>query len=102
MPRSVYLPRPARKRISSRRQHRCSACRAALTRTALADCVLVTATSVQDRDGARPLLDQLAAAFSRVRLIWADGGYAGKLVDWAHTGLNRAAEGQRRRTTSVS
>jgi transposase len=48
-------------------------------------CVLVTAASVQDRDGARPLLNQLAAACRRVRLIWADGGYAGKLVDWTKT-----------------
>jgi transposase len=50
-------------------------------------CVLVTAASVQDRDGARPLLDQLAASFRRTRLVWADGGYAGKLVDWARTSL---------------
>jgi transposase len=42
-------------------------------------CVLV----VQDRDGARPLLDMLASACRRVRLIWADGGYAGKAVTWA-------------------
>ena len=46
-------------------------------------CVLVTAASVQDRDGARPLLSMLAASCQRVRLVWADGGYAGKLVDWA-------------------
>lgn len=46
-------------------------------------CVLITPASVQDRDGARPLLTQLAAACRRVRLVWADGGYAGKLVTWA-------------------
>lgn len=51
-------------------------------------CVLVTAGSVQDRDGARPVLQALAAAHRRVRLVWADGGYAGKLVDWAKAGLN--------------
>jgi transposase len=45
--------------------------------------VLVTAASVQDRDGARPLLEQLRASCGRIRLVWADGGYAGKLVDWA-------------------
>jgi transposase len=50
-------------------------------------CVIVTAASVQDRDGARPLLKQLAAAFRRTRLVWADGGYAGKLLDWARTSL---------------
>lgn len=48
-------------------------------------CVLVTAASVQDRDGARPLLEQLRASCGRIRLVWADGAYAGKLVDWALT-----------------
>jgi len=45
--------------------------------------VLVTAASVQDRDGARPLLWNLRKAFPTVKLAWADGGYAGKLVTWA-------------------
>ena len=45
--------------------------------------IVVTAASVQDRDGARPLLWRLAASFGTVTLIWADGGYAGKLVTWA-------------------
>ena len=45
--------------------------------------VLVTAASVQDRDAARPLLWNLRRAFPSIRLAWADGGYAGKLVTWA-------------------
>ena len=49
--------------------------------------VLVTAASVQDRDGAKPLLWNLRKAFPSVRLAWADGGYAGKLVAWARTKL---------------
>ena len=49
--------------------------------------VLVTAASVQDRDAARPLLWNLRRAFPSVKLAWADGGYAGKLVTWARTGL---------------
>ena len=28
------------------------------------------------------LLNKVKGSFSRLRLIWADGGYAGKLVDW--------------------
>jgi transposase len=51
-------------------------------------CVLVTAASVQDRDGARPLLTKLATSCQRVRLAWADGGYAGKFVTWAKTAHN--------------
>lgn len=44
--------------------------------------VLVTSASVQDRDGARTLLAPLAARFPSITLIWADGGYTGKLVSW--------------------
>jgi len=44
--------------------------------------VVVHAASVQDRDGARLVLAKLLGHFPRLRLLWADGGYAGKLVDW--------------------
>jgi putative transposase len=47
--------------------------------------VLVTAASVQDCDAARPLLFNLRRAFPTVKLAWAGGGYAGKLVTWAKT-----------------
>jgi transposase len=69
----------AGKKINGRKRH------VAVDTLGLLLCVLVTAASVQDRDGARPLLSLLAASCSRVRLVWADGGYAGKLVDWAKT-----------------
>jgi len=49
--------------------------------------VLITAASVQDRDAAKPLLWNLRKAFPLVKLAWADGGYAGKLVTWAKTAL---------------
>ena len=45
--------------------------------------VLVTAASVQDRDGGRRLLERLRFAMPSVALVWADGGYAGRLVRWA-------------------
>jgi putative transposase len=44
--------------------------------------VLVTAANVQDRDGARRLLSILASQFRRLRVIWADGAYAGTLPSW--------------------
>ena len=44
--------------------------------------VLITAASVQDRDAAKPLLWNLRKAFPAVRLAWADGIYAGKLIPW--------------------
>ena len=49
--------------------------------------VLITTAGVQDRDGAKPLLWNLRRAFPSVKLAWADGGYAGKLVTWARTTL---------------
>lgn len=45
--------------------------------------VVVHAASIQDRDGAKLVLRELIGRFSRLSLIWADGGYAGKLIDWA-------------------
>ena len=45
--------------------------------------VVVHAANIQDRDGARLVLERLKAGFERLKLIWADGGYAGKLVEWA-------------------
>jgi len=46
---------------------------------------------VQDRDGARLVLALLRHTFTRLRLIWADGGYAGQLLGWVRNlrGRNR-------------
>ena len=44
--------------------------------------VLVTAASVQDRDGGRRVLDHARMAMPSIALVWADGGYAGQLVAW--------------------
>ena len=54
--------------------------------------VLATPASVQDRDAARPLLWNLRRARRRVRLAWADGGYAGRLVPWASAALRLTVE----------
>ena len=43
---------------------------------------VVTAASVQDRDGATDLLGRLDHKFWRLRLIWADQAYAGDLLRW--------------------
>lgn len=44
--------------------------------------VVVHPADVQDRDGAKLVLEKIIGAFRRLRLIWADGGYAGRLVEW--------------------
>jgi putative transposase len=51
--------------------------------------VRVTAASVQDRDGAKVLLNVLRHWFTRLRCIWADGAYAGALETWV-TWLRRS------------
>jgi putative transposase len=44
--------------------------------------VVVSAASVQDRDGAKLVFQKIKSTFSRLKLIWADGAYAGQLVEW--------------------
>ena len=44
--------------------------------------VVITAANVQDREGARTLLGGLTTQFRRLRVIWADGAYAGALEPW--------------------
>ena len=58
--------------------------------------VLVTAASVQDRDAAKPLLWNLRRAFPSIKLTWADGIYAGKLVTWAASALKLTVQVVRR------
>ncbi len=45
--------------------------------------VVVLAASVQDRDGAKTTLVRSHAAAPRARFIFADGAFAGRLLDWA-------------------
>jgi Transposase DDE domain len=49
--------------------------------------VLVTGAGVQDRDAGHLLPWISRTVFTTIRLVWADGGYAGKLVDYATTML---------------
>jgi transposase len=76
----------AGKKINGRKRH------IAVDTIGLLLTVLVTAASVQDRDAAKPLLWNLKKAFPKVRLAWADGGYAGKLVTWSKTALKLTLE----------
>jgi len=48
-------------------------------------CVLVHSADIQDRDGAKLLLAKIKDRFPRLQLIWADGGYAGQLVEFVKT-----------------
>jgi transposase len=71
----------AGKKINGRKRH------IAVDTLGLLLTVVVTTASVQDRDGAHRLLALLRERFSTISLVWADGGYAGRLVSWAHSVL---------------
>jgi transposase len=76
----------AGKKVNGRKRH------IAVDTTGLLLTVLITAAGVQDRDGAKPLLWNLRRAFPKVKLAWADSGYAGKLVTWTKTALKLKLE----------
>ena len=80
----------AAKKVNGRKRH------IAVDTSGLLLEVLVTPASTQDRDAARPLLFNLHRARRRIRLAWADGGYAGKLLPWAATYLKLTVEIVRR------
>ena len=65
------------KKINGRKRH------IAVDTLGLLLAVVVTIAGIQDRDAAHRLLTQLRGRFTTVSLVWADGGYAGRLVAWA-------------------
>ena len=58
--------------------------------------VQVHAADIQDRDGAKGVLKRSRARFPFVEHVFADGGYAGKLVAWAKDKTNITIEIVRR------
>ena len=52
----------------------------------------VHAGDVQDRDGAELVLVDIAGRFTRMKKLWADGGYRGELVDNAKRWYGRTLE----------
>ena len=67
----------AGKKVNGRKRH------IAVDTGGLLLAVVVTMAGIQDRDGGHRLLADLRARFHTIGLIWADGGYAGRLVTWA-------------------
>jgi transposase len=81
----------AAKKVNGRKRH------LAVDTLGLLLAVVVTPASTQDRDAARLLLWRLRATHCRIRLIWADAAYAGKLVGWAAAALGLRVDIVRRR-----
>jgi putative transposase len=67
----------AGKRVNGRKRH------LVVDTIGLLLAVVVHAANIQDRDGAKLVFHKLKGKFLSLKLIWADGGYAGQLVDWA-------------------
>lgn len=44
--------------------------------------VIVHSADIQDRDGAKIVFKRTKEYFEKLKLIWADGGYAGKLIEY--------------------
>jgi len=44
--------------------------------------VVVHSAGIQDRVGAKAVLIRLFAGSGTIQTVFADGGYAGKLIDW--------------------
>ena len=44
--------------------------------------VVVHPADVQDRDGAKLVFERAHSKYPDLQLIWADGGYRGKLIEW--------------------
>jgi putative transposase len=69
----------AAKKVKGRKRH------ILVDTTGLLLMVVVHAANIQDRDGAKLVLQQIKGTFSRLKLIWADAGYSGQLVDWVNS-----------------
>lgn len=66
----------AGKKINGRKRHIIVDCMGLLL------AVHVHPASIQDRDGAKETLLKIKDLYPLLTLMWADGGYSGKLVDW--------------------
>jgi len=69
----------AGKKVNGRKRH------IAVDTTGLLLVVLVTGAGVQDRHAARLLLWTLAGCFTRISMVWVDGGYSGTPIDYGTT-----------------
>lgn len=57
---------------------------------------MITPAHVQDRDAVPQLLRRACEHLPRLEKIWADGAYAGELVDWVRTACGWVLEIVRR------
>ena len=66
----------AGKKVSGRKRH------IAVDVLGMILAITITSAAVQDRDAAKGLITLMLSMYQRIQIIWADGGYLGKLVNW--------------------
>lgn len=66
----------AGKKVSGRKRH------IAVDVLGMILAIKITSAAVQDRDAAKGLIQLMLSMYHRIQIIWADGGYLGKLVGW--------------------
>ncbi len=76
----------AGKKITGRKRHIC------VDTLGLILAVVVHSADIQDRDGGEHVLMKMVGYFGRLKLIWADGGYAGEFVRTAKSLFKRTIE----------
>ena len=54
--------------------------------------VVVHPADIQDRDGAKLILEKVLHEFPSLQLIWADGGYRGSLIEWVEDNFDTVLE----------
>ena len=74
------------KKVSGRKRH------LLVDSSGLVLCAQVHAADIADRDGAVPLLETAAARFAKLKHLWADAGYRGRLVAWIKERLGWSVE----------
>lgn len=55
-------------------------------------CVSITAASVQDRDGAVPVMLEASREYPTLERMWVDGAYKGAVIDQARAAVNYEIE----------
>ena len=54
--------------------------------------IAVHSAAIQDREGAKAVIEQLRYKFPRLKKILADGGYTGSLIEWMLKGFGWTLE----------
>ena len=54
--------------------------------------VVVHPADIQDRDGAKLVFERIRGWLPRLKRVWADSAYAGKLIDWLKSSFSWVLE----------